>query len=132
MNNFNKDSLLVVEIRDLIVTDCRKQLNNVQNCGLLVDIEEGGVSATGFANTNDKKESWLVENLIIFDKLEELWRKTNKKWDSTFFCMDLESENFNVEFLTAKTMTWRKFIFDHVGEWKHYEKMLERLAKVNI
>ena len=127
MGNFNENSLLVVEIRELIVTDCRKQLNNVQNCGLLVDVEEGSVSATGFANTNDKKESWFVENLIIFDKLEELWGKMGKKWDSAFFCTDLESGKFNIEFLTAKTMTWRKSIFDAEGEWDYYEKILERL-----
>lgn len=127
MDNSNENSLLVTEIRELIITDCRKQLDNVQNCGLLVDVEEGDMSATGFSNMNDKKESWFVENLVIFDKLEELWGKMDKKWNSAFFCTDLESGKFNVEFLTAKTMTWRKFIFDHVGEWNYYEKMVEKL-----
>lgn len=66
-----KDELMI-ELSTKIIDDCTSQYDNVQDCGLLIDIEEGDVFATGFANANGKKEGWLVKNLSIFDKSEEL------------------------------------------------------------
>ncbi|EIK84204.1 hypothetical protein HXT54_05885 [Gardnerella sp. KA00603] len=121
-----KDELMM-ELSTKIIDDCTSQYDNVQDCGLLIDIEEGAVSAAGFANANDKKEGWPVKNLSIFHKSKELWKKMDKKWCSAFFCADLKSGKFNVNFLTKETMTWRKSVFDHVGEWTYYLNQIKEL-----
>lgn len=68
MNDFKENSLLITELRELIVKDCCEHLNNVQNCGLLIDICDGNETlATGFAIADNKKESWFInssKNLI--------------------------------------------------------------------
>lgn len=121
-----KDELMM-ELSTKIIDDCTSRYDNVQDCGLLIDIEEGAVSATGFANANDKEESWGIKDLSIFHKSKELWEKMDKKWCSAFLCADLKSGKFNVNFLTKETMTWRKSVFDHVGEWTYYLNQIKEL-----
>lgn len=125
MNNFNESELLVNKFRGLIVEDCCKQYSNVQNCGLLLDLEEDGTVIIGFANVNNKKESWRVKNFEILKIARKLQEAMNKEWVSLFFIANLESDKFNISFLTKSTMTWRKSIFDAESEWRYYEKMLE-------
>lgn len=127
MNSFDESELLANKLRNLIIEDCCKQHNNVQNCGLLLDLEEDGTVVIGFANVNDKKESWLVKNFEILKIARELQEAMNKEWLSLFFVANLESNKFNISFLTKETTTWRKSIFDAEGEWEYYEKILEKL-----
>lgn len=127
MNNSSECELLVTEIRELIITDCCRQYNNVQNCGLLLDLEQDSTIVIGFANVNNKKESWQVKNFEILKVARKLQEVMGKKWSSLFFVTNLESGKFNISFLTKETMTWRKSIFDAEGEWEYYEKMLEKL-----
>lgn len=127
MNNFNESELLINKLHNLIIEDCCKKYNNVQNCGLLLDLEEDGTVVIGFANVNDKKESWRVKNFEILKIARELQEAMNKEWLSLFFVANLESDKFNISFFTKETMTWRKSIFDAEGEWEYYEKTLEKL-----
>lgn len=127
MNNFYESELLVTKLHNLIIRDCCKQYNNVQNCGLLLDLEEDGTVVIGFATVNDKKESWRVKNFEILKIARELQEAMNKEWLSLFFVANLESDKFNISFFTKETMTWRKSIFDAEGEWEYYEKTLEKL-----
>lgn len=127
MDNYNECELLVTEIRELIITDCCKQFNNVQNCGLLLDLEQDGTIVTGFANVNNKKESWRVKNFEILKVARKLQEVMNKEWTSLFFVANLESNKFNISFLTKGTMAWRKSIFDAEGEWEYYAKILKKL-----
>lgn len=127
MDNYNECELLVTEIRELIITDCCKQFNNVQNYGLLLDLEQDGTIVTGFANVNNKKESWRVKNFEILKVARKLQEVMNKEWTSLFFVANLESNKFNISFLTKGTMAWRKSIFDAEGEWEYYAKILKKL-----
>lgn len=127
MNDFKENSLLITELRELIVKDCCEQLNNVQNCGLLIDIpDEYETLATGFAITNNnKKDSWLIENMQIFDKAIILREKMGKKWDSMFLVTNLKNNQFLAEYYVGIETSWRKSLFDHVGEWTYCIKMVE-------
>lgn len=127
MSNFNESELLVNKLYNFIIEDCCKQYNNVQNCGLLLDLEEDGIVVIGFANVNDKKESWRVKNFEILKIARELQEVMNKEWTSLFFVANLESNKFNISFFIKETMTWRKSIFDAEGEWEYYERTLEKL-----
>lgn len=127
MSNFNESELLVNKLYNFIIEDCCKQYNNVQNCGLLLDLEEDGIVVIGFANVNDKKESWRVKNFEILKTARKLQEAMNKEWSSLFFVANLESDKFNISFFTPETMTWRKSIFDAEGEWGYYERTLEKL-----
>lgn len=127
MNNFYESELLVTKLHNLIIGDCCKQYNNVQNCGLLLDLEEDGTVVIGFATVNDKKESWRVKNFEILKIARELQEAMNKEWLSLFFVANLESDKFNISFFTKETMTWRKSIFDAESEWEYYERTLEKL-----
>lgn len=127
MKNSSEIKLLVDELRELIVADCCKQLSNVQNCGMLIDVYEYETLVTGFAIiSNDKKESWLVEDMQILDKAEILQEKMNKEWASMFLVINLGNNKFSTEYYIKET-SWRKDLFDHVGEWTHYTKMVEKL-----
>lgn len=86
MSNFNKSEPLVDKLHDLIIEDCCKQYNNIQNCGLLLDLEEDGTVAIGFANVNDKKESWQIKNFEILKVVRKLQEIMSEKWSSLFFC----------------------------------------------
>ena len=129
MNDFNENSLLVTEILELIATDCQKQLNNIKNCGLLIDICDGNETlATGFVITNNnKKDDWLIENMQIFDKAIILREKMGKKWGSMFLVTNLKNNHFSVEYYAGIETSWRKSLFDPAGERGHYMKMLETL-----
>lgn len=89
MNSFDESELLVNKLRNLIIEDCCKQYNNVQNCGLLLDLEEDGTVVIGFATVNDKKESWRVKNFEILKIARELQEAMNKEWLSLFFVANL-------------------------------------------
>lgn len=129
MNDSNECEALTSELRNLIVTDCCKQVNNVQNCGLLIDVcDLHETLATGFAITDSgKKEAWLVEDMQILDKAEILQEKMNKKWDSAFIIVNLKNDKFSVEFYVMSEVNWRKGFLDGVGEWDYYLKVLEKL-----
>ena len=129
MNDSNECEALTSELRNLIVTDCCKQVNNAQNCGLLIDVcDLHETLATGFAITDSgKKEAWLVEDMQILDKAEILQEKMNKKWDSAFIIINLKNNKFLVEFYVGNKTAWRKSLFDHVGEWGYYIKASEKL-----
>lgn len=129
MDNFNENNLLITEIRDLIVTDCQKQLSNVQNCGMLIDIcNEYENLVTCFAIISDnKKESWPIKNVQILNKARMLQEKMGKKWDSIFFAINLENNQFLVEYYVENEKDWQKPIFDGEGKWKYYMEMLTKI-----
>lgn len=129
MSDLYECELLITELRELIIADCHKQLNNIQNCGLLIDICDGNETlATGFAITNNnKKDSWLIENMQIFDKAIILREKMSKKWDSMFLVTNLKNNQFLAEYYVGIETSWRKSLFDHIGEWTYYMKMVEKL-----
>lgn len=129
MNNSSEDDALISELRNLIVTDCCKQVNNVQNCGLLIDIPDPyGTLVTGFAITDGgKKESWRVRDMQILARARALQEKMNKKWDSAFIIVNLKNDKFSVEFYVMSEVNWRKGFLDGVGEWDYYLKVLEKL-----
>lgn len=73
MSDLYECELLITELRELIIADCHKQLNNIQNCGLLIDICDGNETlATGFAIADNKKESWFINDMQILDKAKIL------------------------------------------------------------
>lgn len=121
-----KDELMM-KLSTKIIDDCTSQYDNVQDCGLLLDVEEDGTVVIGFANVDDKKESWRFKNLEILKTARKLQEAMDKKWSSLFFVADLASGKFNVRFLTKETMTWRKSIFDAEGEWAYYSSQLKEL-----
>lgn len=129
MSDLYECELLITELRELIIADCHKQLNNIQNCGLLINICDGNETlATGFAITNNnKKDSWLIENMQIFDKAIILREKMSKKWDSMFLVTNLKNNQFLAEYYVGIETSWRKSLFDHIGEWTYYMKMVEKL-----
>lgn len=95
MSDYNENKRLITELRNLIVEDCCKQLNNVQNCGLLIDICDGDETlATGFVITNNKKDSWLINNMQIFDKAIILQEKWAKHGIQCFWSLILKTVNF--------------------------------------
>lgn len=104
MNNFDESELLVNKLHNFIIEDCCKQCNNVQNCGFLLDLEEDGTIVIGFANVNDKKESWRVKNFEILKTARKLQEAMNNEWSSLFFVANLESNKFNIGFFTKETM----------------------------
>lgn len=116
MNNFNENSLLITELRELIVKDCCEQFNNIQNCGLLIDICDGNETlATGFAIADNKKESWLINDMQILDKARILQEKMDKTWASMFLVTNLKNGQFLTEYYSEIETSWRKSWFDHVG-----------------
>lgn len=128
MNNFNENSLLITELRELIVKDCCEQFNNIQNCGLLIDICDGNETlATGFAIADNKKESWLINDMQILDKAKILQEKMGKTWASMFLVTNLKNGQFLTEYYFEIETSWRKSWFDHVGEWTYYIKITEKL-----
>lgn len=128
MNNFNENSLLITELRELIVKDCCEQFNNIQNCGLLIDICDGNETlATGFAIADNKKESWLINDMQILDKARILQEKMDKTWASMFLVTNLKNGQFLTEYYSEIETSWRKSWFDHVGEWTYYIKITEKL-----
>lgn len=121
MNDFKENSLLITELRELIVKDCCEHLNNVQNCGLLIDICDGNETlATGFAIADNKKESWFINDMQILDKARMLQEKMGKTWDSMFLVTNLKNNQFLTEYYVGIETSWRKSLFDHVGEWTYY------------
>lgn len=127
MSDYNENKRLITELRNLIVEDCCKQLNNVQNCGLLIDICDGNETlATGFAITNNKKDNWLINNMQIFDKAIILQEKMGKTWGSMFLVTNLKNGQFLTEYYSGIETSWRKSWFDHVGEWTYYMKMVKK------
>lgn len=129
MNYFNENGLLITELCELIIKDCCEQLNNIQNCGLLIDICNGNETlATGLAITDSNKtESWLINDMQIFDKTIILREKMGKKWDSMFLVINLKNNQFSVEYYAGVETSWRKSVFDHIGEWTYYTKIIEKL-----
>lgn len=128
MDNSKENSLIITELCELIIKDCCKQFGDVQNCGLLIDIpDEYETLTTGFAITNNKKESWFINNMQILDKTKMLQEKMNKKWNSMFLIANLKNNQFSVEYYDEIETSWRKSLFDHVGEWNYYMKMVEKL-----
>lgn len=129
MSNSSECELLIKEIRDLIVTDCHKQLSNVQNCGMLIDLpNEYENLVTCFAIIDDnKKGSWRIKDVQILSKTRMLQEKMYKKWNSIFFAINLENDQFLVEYYAENEKDWQKSIFDGEGKWKHYEKVLEKI-----
>lgn len=124
MNNFNKNSLLIAELRELIVKDCCEQFNNIQNCGLLIDICDGNET---LAIADNKKESWLINDMQILDKARILQEKMDKTWASMFLVTNLKNGQFLTEYYSEIETSWRKSWFDHVGEWTYYIKITEKL-----
>lgn len=125
MDSSKENSLIITELCELIIKDCCKQFDDVQNCGLLIDIpDEYETLTTGFAITNNKKESWFINNMQILDKAKMLQEKMNKKWNSMFLIANLKNNQFLVEYYDEIETSWRKSLFDHVGEWNYYMKMI--------
>lgn len=128
MSDLYECELLITELRELIIADCHKQLNNIQNCGLLIDICDGNETlATGFAIADNKKESWFINDMQILDKAKILQEKMGKTWWSMFLVTSLKSNQFSAEYYAGIETSWRKSLFDHVSEWGHYIKMAEKL-----